>query len=273
MLAEHQVSADGEFFRVLPHLAIEAVRDALIDGAEIDPVPFLDRAEKRPNGAINGRERLVPGDRILWFRPMAEGLSCKMAMFEIEDYCQVIGRTWNPQLTEEGWPLLLEYPAADEQPECIIRTTRAALRLPRPLTWELRNPDPEDGGRTAAAYAAPPEYWLPQLAQQNRAAARRSTGKRWAASQLPLWLPNEAALCVIAVRGDVAEHQPDHVRRDRGRLRLRQRPAVPRCTAVCPYGEPLLPVGHQNGVVRKSEILRLGCSTGGRGHPHTGFPP
>jgi hypothetical protein len=255
-LAEHQVSADREFFRVLPHLAIEAVRDALIDvasidawqseephriahddrialttqagdvfvvlaypdreamralpldlwtahangdllelfgapdrthvaglsdydpGAEIDPVPFLDRAEKRPNGAINGRERLVPGDRILWFRPMAEGLSCKMTMFEIEDYCQVISRTWNPQLTKEGWPLLLEYPAADEQPECIIRTTLAALRLP---------------------YRA-----------------------------------------------------------------------VLQCAHMENRPSPL--VGHQNGVVRKSEILRLGCSTGGRGHPHTGLP-
>ncbi len=180
MLAEHQVSADREFFRVPPHSAIEAVRDALLDaasidawqseephgirhddrialttkagdvfvviaypereakralpldlwtshadgdllevfgaperryvaglsdydrGAEIDPVPFLDRAGKRPNGAINGRERVVPGDRVLWFRPMAEGLSCKMIMFEIEDYCQVISRTWSPQLTGDG---------------------------------------------------------------------------------------------------------------------------------------------------------------------------
>ena len=50
-----------------------------------------------------------------------------MIMFEIEDYCQVISRTWSPQLTEAGWPLLLEYPAADEQPECVIRTTVAAL--------------------------------------------------------------------------------------------------------------------------------------------------
>jgi T5orf172 domain len=274
MLAEHQVSADREFFRVPPHFAIEAVRDALLDaasidawqseephrirhddrialttqagdvfvviayperdakralpldlwtahadgdllevfgapdrtyvaglsdydpGAEIDPVPFLDRAEKRPNGAINGRERLVPGDRVLWFRPMAEGLSCKMTMFEIENYCQVISRTWSPQLTEDGLPLLLEYPAADEQPECVIRTTVAALCLPVLPSWEPRNPDQEDDGNAAGAhrhgaYAAPPEYWLPQLAQQKRAASRNSSGMRWVAGQLPLWLPNE----------------------------------------------------------------------------------
>ena len=36
MLAEHQVSADREFFRVPPHIAIEAVRDALLDAASIN---------------------------------------------------------------------------------------------------------------------------------------------------------------------------------------------------------------------------------------------
>ena len=265
MLAEHQVSGDREFFRVPTHLAIEAVRDALLDvasidawqseephhvrqddrialtthagdvfvllvypdgeakraqpldlwtshadgdllelfgtpnrthvaglsdydpGAEIDPVPFLDRDKNRPNGVMNGRERLVSGDRVLWFRPMAEGLSCKMAMFEIENYCQVISRTWNPQLTEDGWPLLLEYPTADMQPECVIRTTLAALHLPRPQTWEPRNLDPEDEA-AASGDPAPPEYWLRQLAQRNRSAVKRSAEKRRAKGQLPLWL-------------------------------------------------------------------------------------
>jgi hypothetical protein len=114
-----------------------------------------------------------------------------MIMFEIENYCQVISRTWSPQLTGDGWPLLLECPAADEQPECVIRTTVAALCLPVLPSWQPRNPDQEDDGRAAGAYAAPPEYWLPQLAQRKRVVARNSTGKRWVAGQLPLWLPNE----------------------------------------------------------------------------------
>jgi hypothetical protein len=265
MLAEHQVSGDREFFRVPTQLAIEAVRDTLLDvasidswqseephrirhddrialttylgdvfvllaypdreakrahlldlwtshadgdllelfgtpdrtyvaglsdydpGAEIDPVPFLDRDKNRPNGVMNGRERLVPGDRVLWFRPMTEGLFCKMTMFEFEDYCQVISRTWNPQLTEDGWPLLLEYPTSDMQPECVIRTTVAALRLPRPLKWEPRNLDPEDDECAASVDPAPPEYWLRQLARRNRSAVKRSTGKRRGERQLPLW--------------------------------------------------------------------------------------
>lgn len=118
----------------------------------------------------------MPGGRVLWFRPMAEGLSCKMIMFEIEDYCQVISRTWSPQLTEDGWSLLLEYPAADEQPECVIRTTVAALCLPVLPSWEPRNPDQEGDGRAAGAYAAPPEYWLPRLAQRKRVVARTLPG-------------------------------------------------------------------------------------------------
>ena len=39
-------------------------------GGETDPVPYLDRADRVPNGSINGRERLVPGDRLLWFRKL-----------------------------------------------------------------------------------------------------------------------------------------------------------------------------------------------------------
>jgi hypothetical protein len=130
---------------------------------------------------------------------MAEGLSCKMTMFEIEDYCQVISRTWNPQLTEDGWSLLLEYPAADEQPGCVIRTTVAVLRLPRPPSWEPRNPDLEDEGRGAGAYSGPPEYWLPRLTQRKRAVTRGSVRKHWAARQLPLWLPNETALIMTTI--------------------------------------------------------------------------
>ena len=78
---------------------------------------------------------------------MAEGLSCKMTMFEIEDYCQVISRTWNPQLTEDGWSLLLEYPAADEQSGCVIRTTVAVLRVPKAAELGATKPRPGRRGQ------------------------------------------------------------------------------------------------------------------------------
>jgi hypothetical protein len=64
--------------------------------SQTDPVPFLD-CEQRPNGAMNGRERLVPGDRLLWFHPWS-GLVVPVAAFEIHDYCEVISRTWNRNL-------------------------------------------------------------------------------------------------------------------------------------------------------------------------------
>jgi hypothetical protein len=171
--------ADGDLLELLgtPDRTHVAGLSDYDPGAEIDPVPFLDREMNRPNGVMNGKERLVPGDRVLWFRPIAEGLSCKMTMFETD-----------PQLTEDGWPLLLEYPTTDLQPECVIRTTVAALRLPRPLTWEPRNLDLEDDKGATSVHPAPPEYWLRQLAQRNRSAVKRSAAKRRAEKQLPLWL-------------------------------------------------------------------------------------
>jgi hypothetical protein len=276
MLAPFQVSADREFFRVPPLLAIDAVRTALLETSSIDawrsdemhqvreddrialttmagdifvvlaysdliaphaspvhlwqahadrdllelmgaatpthmaglsdyrfsavtdPVPFLDRdpgadRERRPNGIMNGRERLVPGDRLLWFRPMARGQSCALVIFEITDYCQVISRTWNPQYDEDGWQLPLEYITADEPPPCVIRATRAGMRLPRPQTWAPRNPAPDDGWVMPALSEAPPEYWLTQLAKRGRASTRKPEPKRPAANhpsseQPPLWL-------------------------------------------------------------------------------------
>jgi hypothetical protein len=48
-------------------------------GGDTDPVPYLDRDHTVPNGSINGRERLVSGERLLWFHPTLSGASCKIA--------------------------------------------------------------------------------------------------------------------------------------------------------------------------------------------------
>lgn len=137
-------------------------------GGDTDPVPYLDRDHKVPNGSINGRERLVSGERLFWFHPMLSGESCKIAMFEIGAHCQVISRTWDWRVSPDGWPLMLNTPAYDELPACVVRGTRAALRMTPPRTWAPRTPDPEDGWAPTADDPQPPEFWLTQLNQPQR---------------------------------------------------------------------------------------------------------
>jgi hypothetical protein len=138
------------------------------EGHETDPVPYLDRAHEVRNGSINGRERLVPGDRLLWIRPTGTGETCKIAMFETQGYCQVTSRTWNPKFTEEGHPLLLNTPAYDKLPPAIVRVGRAACRLPIPRTWAPRTPDPADGWAPCGDNPQSEEHWLRQLAKPQR---------------------------------------------------------------------------------------------------------
>ena len=274
MLDWQRVSKDREFFQVAPHLAIEAVRDALLDaagleawsagkvhqvrdgdqlalivregdmfvvlaypsllaeravpldlwqahsdgdllelmttavagpsGAEADPALYEDRDEAPPSGVMNGREQLVPGDRLLWLRPSPDGRTCVRTAFEFSAYCQVVSRTWEPKVTSDGMPLLLAFPTADEQPECVIQSTLDALALPRPRAWAPRDPDPEDGWVTVAtpeaaqaaqeaaraaqeAAQATPEQWLAQLGKRRRSRAKSAAAHRVSPDQLPLW--------------------------------------------------------------------------------------
>ena len=273
MLDWHRVSKDRTFFQVAPHLAIEAVRDALLDAAgleawssgkvhqvrdgdrialtvrdgdmfvvlaypspqaeravpldlwqahsdgdlleltaadmpaaalespaspdspasqaeadpEADPALYEDRDEALPNGVMNGRERLVPGDRLLWLRPSPDGQTCVRTAFEFSAYCQVVSRTWEPKVTQDGMPLLLAFPTADEQPECVIKSTLDALALPRPRAWAPRDPDPEDGWVAVAEAEAPPEFWLTQLGKRRRSRAKSAAAHRVSPDQLPLW--------------------------------------------------------------------------------------
>jgi T5orf172 domain len=264
MLGSHRVAKDREFFSVTPELAVEAVRDAMLDAAglgawsagkvhqvrdgdrialtvqegdmfvvlaypsraaeravaldlwqahsdgdlleltagdapgpaglsdhdiraELDPVPPLERDETRPNGVTNGREQLVPGDRLLWLRPTADGRSCKRTAFEFSAFCQVVSRTWTPKFTADGMPLILEYPAASEQPACVVESTMDALALPRPRAWAPREPDPEDAWLAVAAREAPPDVRLAQLGKRRQSRTRSAAANRVSADQLPLW--------------------------------------------------------------------------------------
>ena len=84
-------------------------------------------------------------------------------------------------------PLLLAFPTAEEQPECVIQSTLDALALPRPRAWAPRDPDPEDGWVAVVAQEAPPEYWLTQLGKRRRSRAKSAAAHRVSPDQLPLW--------------------------------------------------------------------------------------
>lgn len=87
-----QSHADGDTLVIYPtdspsHVAGLSDGDP---GAEEDPVPFLNRTGTAANGTINGRERLVPGDRLLWMDASGEDGECPSVMFEVVDYCQIV---------------------------------------------------------------------------------------------------------------------------------------------------------------------------------------
>lgn len=130
-------------------------------GGTEDPVPYLDRAKTIPNGTMNGRERLVPGDRVVWIPAQRNADSHASVVFEATDYCQVVSRTWSPRLAPEGMPLLLNVLACDSWPAA-TRSIREALALPMPRSWaprEGRDSSWEDSGSVLPS----PERWLPQL--------------------------------------------------------------------------------------------------------------
>jgi hypothetical protein len=160
-----QAHADGDLLELMGthdsrHVAGFSDGDPAGDA---DPVPYLNRTDEAPNGIINGRERLAPGERLLWLRSTAKGKSCDIAMFELHDYCQVVSRTWDLKLNPSGYPLLLNIPTYDELPPGTVRTVRAAMRMARPQTWAPRRSDPSEEGSPVVDDPPPPEYWLTQL--------------------------------------------------------------------------------------------------------------
>ncbi|MFJ4863707.1 GIY-YIG nuclease family protein [Streptomyces sp. NPDC088748] len=138
-------------------------------GGDDDPVPYLDQAQSAANGALNGRERLAPGHRLLWLSDADDGSgACTSVIFEAWDHCQVVSRTWSPQRTSEGYPLILNALVRDPS-EAMLDTARAALDLPGPRNWAPRPPADQAG-----VFPQPgPGHWLPQL--RARSARRRRT--------------------------------------------------------------------------------------------------
>ncbi|MGH7511073.1 MAG: GIY-YIG nuclease family protein [Gemmatimonadales bacterium] len=139
-------------------------------GAEEDPVPFLNRDGTASNDIIYGRERLAPGDRLLWMDD--ERGDCASLLIEAHGDCQVVSRTRDPQFSPEGFPMLFNYVGGSLSP-AMVRTGREALKLPPPRVWAPRQASAMDAPAAIAKPAAPPEHWLPQLANRSTASKRR----------------------------------------------------------------------------------------------------
>lgn len=176
-----QAHSDGDLLELMGTKDMEAVAGFSDNDPEavIDPVPYLDREHKVPNGVINGRERLVPGERLLWLHPLASGQSCKIALFEMRDYCQVVSRTWDRTVASDGHTLLLNTPTYESLPPGMVRVVQLAMRMPPPRSWEprLRIATSErldhatDGVRDPAS-------WLTQLAKPGPVSRARKQGSR-----------------------------------------------------------------------------------------------
>jgi T5orf172 domain len=141
-----------------------------------DPLPYLNRERTAANGVIIGRERLVPGQRLVWLPSPENSESQASITFEAEEYCQVVMRTWDPKVGPDGYPLVLNsfsyyrcWPAAE-------RSLREALSLPLPRTWAPPYGRDSDCA-TIGSKPQPPEYWLAQLSPRRRKEHRPSRRK------------------------------------------------------------------------------------------------
>ncbi|GAA3368730.1 hypothetical protein GCM10020367_08260 [Streptomyces sannanensis] len=164
-----QAHSDGDL------LEIHATRDpghvaGISDddpGAYEDPVPFLDRDGTARNSMLLGRERLVAGDRLVWFSDEEGPADARGVVFEVDAFCQVTYRTSAPQRGPLDLPLLLNDLERDI-PSAMGALIRDVLALSPPRSWAPRNPREEDGWAVVATDPQPPEYWLPQLERRRK---------------------------------------------------------------------------------------------------------
>lgn len=129
-----------------------------------DPVPYLDREKTVRNGSINGRERLLPGERLVWIPKPNDTKNQDGVIFEARDYCQIISRTWDQKTDENGYPLLLNCFSHNDVWKKARAIIEEALSLEAPNAWVSRYDILEAIGKK------PPtsEYWLPQLVKKKR---------------------------------------------------------------------------------------------------------
>lgn len=102
-------------------------------GLPEDPAPYLDRDHRVVNGTVVAIERLIPGDQLLWIPAGGEAPS---RAFEVHDWCQLVGRTWNPTSLQNGYPLLWNHIEEDQFPtRMMLRAREGIAGLPAPRSW------------------------------------------------------------------------------------------------------------------------------------------
>lgn len=135
-------------------------------GSTDDPVPFLDRERSVPNGFINGRERVMPGERLVWLPAPDAPEDQGRIVFEASCECQIVSRTWTPVLGEHGLPHLLNDFLHDDVWPAAAGAVQEVLALPAPRSWAPRGG--RDGWAPVATDPQSPQHWLPQLAPKRR---------------------------------------------------------------------------------------------------------
>jgi hypothetical protein len=141
-------------------------------GGTDDPVPHLNREGTAANGLINGLERLMPGERLVWIPAPENAEVHASVVFEARDYCQIVSRTWSPVTGSHGFPLLLnDFQHEEVWPEA-KRAIRTVLALPVPRDWAPRD-ERDLSWAPVGIEPASPEHWLPQLKPKLKKALRR----------------------------------------------------------------------------------------------------
>jgi hypothetical protein len=167
-----QAHSDGdslELMAVNDSRVVTSASDDDPDTNSTDPVPYLDRAQTFPNALINGKERILPGERLVWLGTDAVGSACLTAVFDFNDDCQVISRTRHLKTASAGGvrqPLSLGTLTYNEIPPHMIRSGHDVLKnMTIPNCWAPRSGDATDlSGRSPQ----PPGYWLRALAKRPR---------------------------------------------------------------------------------------------------------
>jgi hypothetical protein len=153
-----QVHQDGDTLELFGWPSRSGV--AGTDLSSDDPVPYLDRAGVARNEAINGKERLSPGDRMVWIDPSVEGALGSIVL-EMTDYCQVVARTWRLSAPGSAVRTLNDFDQ-DVTPNSRA-ALESALALPRPRDWAPRDAEPWEGWGDVGDCPPEPGDWLPHL--------------------------------------------------------------------------------------------------------------
>jgi len=171
-----QAHSDGDVVEIhavtSPMEVSEFSEDDLCSGD--DPVPFLDREETVRNGLINGWEKLLPGDRLVWFSA-SETLTAEHAIFDVIDHCQVISRTWNPKDGPDGFFYLLNDFTQDRIWTKAVAAIDDAMKMSIPRSWAPRESRGEEWAPFGTDHHGA-EFWLKKIAPL--AKMKRKSGRR-----------------------------------------------------------------------------------------------